>query len=92
LGARHYATSVDIWSVGCIFAEMQSGIPLLPGDSEIGQLFKIFQSVTTFTIPQLCSFKKRLFGTPTEAVWPGLTSLPGNKRISRIHSQADCNQ
>jgi cyclin-dependent kinase len=45
LGARHYATSVDMWSVGCIFAEMLSGMPLLAGDSEIGQLFKIFQCV-----------------------------------------------
>lgn len=45
MGGRHYATSVDIWSVGCIFAEMATGMPLVAGDSEIGQLFKIFQYV-----------------------------------------------
>jgi serine/threonine protein kinase len=35
LGSRHYATSIDIWSVGCIAAEMATGIPLFCGDSEI---------------------------------------------------------
>ena len=33
LGARHYSTPVDIWSIGCIFAELVSGRPLFPGDS-----------------------------------------------------------
>jgi serine/threonine protein kinase len=52
LGAQQYDTAVDIWSVGCIFAEMASGVPLLPGDSQIDELFRIF----------------RLCGTPTEEV------------------------
>lgn len=43
LGTRHYTTGVDMWSVGCIFCEMVSGLPFAAGDSEIGQLFKIFQ-------------------------------------------------
>lgn len=38
-----YDTSVDIWSIGCIFAEMASCVPLFPGDSQIDQLFRIFQ-------------------------------------------------
>lgn len=46
LGSRHYSTAIDMWSVGCIFAEMvMRGIPLFPGDSEIDQIFKIFRSV-----------------------------------------------
>lgn len=44
LGARHYSTPVDVWSVGCIFAEMVNQKPLFPGDSEIDELFKIFRS------------------------------------------------
>lgn len=43
LGARHYSTPVDIWSVGCIFAEMVNHQALFPGDSEIDQLFRIFR-------------------------------------------------
>ncbi|KAJ7112985.1 Pkinase-domain-containing protein [Mycena epipterygia] len=64
LGARHYGTGLDMWSVGCIFAEMaMQGQPLFPGDSEIDQIFKIF----------------RILGTPDEECWPGLQSLPDYK-------------
>ncbi|KAF8307797.1 Pkinase-domain-containing protein [Clavulina sp. PMI_390] len=64
LGSRHYSTSIDMWSVGCIMAEMaMSGIPLFPGDSEIDQIFKIFQCL----------------GTPNEQIWPGVSQLPDFK-------------
>ncbi|CAN1853426.1 Cell division control protein 2 homolog A [Linum perenne] len=63
LGSRHYSTPVDVWSVGCIFAEMVNQHPLFPGDSEIDELFKIF----------------RIMGTPNEDIWPGVTSLPDFK-------------
>lgn len=59
LGSTHYSTGVDIWSVGCIFAEMARRQALFPGDSEFQQLLHIF----------------RLLGTPTEKEWPGVTSL-----------------
>ncbi|NXC18917.1 CDK3 kinase, partial [Corythaeola cristata] len=63
LRCKYYATSVDIWSIGCIFAEMVTGKALFPGDSEIDQLFRIF----------------RTLGTPTEVTWPGVTQLPDYK-------------
>ncbi|TPX12757.1 uncharacterized protein E0L32_000934 [Thyridium curvatum] len=63
LGGRQYSTGVDMWSVGCIFAEMCTRKPLFPGDSEIDEIFKIF----------------RLLGTPTEEIWPGVTSYPDFK-------------
>lgn len=56
-----YDISVDVWGAGCIIAEMISGNPLFPGDSEIDQLFKIF----------------KVLGTPTDESWPGFTKLPG---------------
>jgi cyclin-dependent kinase 2 len=43
LGSCHYSTPVDVWSVGCIFAEMVTQRPLFPGDSEIDELFRIFR-------------------------------------------------
>ena len=43
LGGKKYSTAVDVWSIGCIFAEMVTGRPLFPGDSEIDQLFQIFK-------------------------------------------------
>jgi len=64
LGSRHYSTAIDMWSVGCIMAEMvMSGIPLFPGDSEIDQIFKIFN----------------ILGTPNETTWPGVSQLPDYK-------------
>ena len=45
LGGRQYSTGVDMWSVGCIFAEMCMRKPLFPGDSEIDEIFKIFRYV-----------------------------------------------
>ncbi|KAM0945427.1 putative protein-serine/threonine kinase CMGC-CDK-Pl family [Dioscorea sansibarensis] len=63
LGSRHYSTPADVWSVGCILAEMVNMRPLFPGDSEIDELFKIFS----------------VLGTPDEESWPGVTSLPDFK-------------
>jgi len=64
LGSRHYSTAIDMWSVGCIMAEMvNKGHALFPGDSEIDQIFKIF----------------RVLGTPNEETWPGVRALPDYK-------------
>ncbi|CAN6575913.1 unnamed protein product [Malus baccata var. baccata] len=43
LGSAHYSTGVDMWSVGCIFAEMARRQALFPGDSEFQQLLHIFR-------------------------------------------------
>lgn len=58
LGSRHYSTPVDVWSVGCIFAEMVNRRPLFPGDSEIDELFKIFRFSLGFLLkPSQCLCK-----------------------------------
>ena len=43
LGSRDYSTPVDIWSAGCIFAEMWNRCALFQGDSEIDELFRVFR-------------------------------------------------
>ena len=43
LGQKQYSLGVDIWAIGCIFAELTEKKPLFCGDSEIDQIFKIFQ-------------------------------------------------
>lgn len=61
-------TSIDLWSAGCIFAEMaNAGRPLFPGSDVDDQLKRIF----------------KLLGTPTEESWPELTQLPDFKPFPR---------
>ncbi|KAL7079176.1 hypothetical protein ACQ4LE_001731 [Meloidogyne hapla] len=63
LGALYYSTAVDIWSLACIFAECLRNEPLFKGDSEIDQLFRIFQ----------------ILGTPTSKIWAGVERFPDYK-------------
>ncbi|XP_050826894.1 cyclin-dependent kinase 5 isoform X1 [Serinus canaria] len=63
-GAKLYSTSIDMWSAGCIFAELaNAGRPLFPGNDVDDQLKRIF----------------RLLGTPTEEQWPAMAKLPDYK-------------
>jgi cyclin-dependent kinase 5 len=66
-GAKLYTTSIDMWSAGCIFAELaNAGRPLFPGSDVDDQLKRIF----------------KLLGTPSEENWPGMSQLPDYKNFS----------
>lgn len=73
LGSRTYTTSIDIWSAGCILAEMFTGKPLFSGNSNDDQLQKIF----------------RLMGTPNDSTWPGVSSLPHYKADFPVFAPQD---
>ncbi|KAL8858249.1 MAG: hypothetical protein Q9178_005261 [Gyalolechia marmorata] len=73
LGSRTYNTSIDIWSAGCIMAEMYTGRPLFAGTTNEDQLQKIF----------------RLMGTPSERSWPGITSFPEYKPGWHVYATQD---
>ncbi|KAI9302201.1 kinase-like domain-containing protein [Cunninghamella echinulata] len=68
LGGKEYTTAIDMWSIGCIFAEMINNEPLFAGRSEIDQVDKIF----------------KLLGMPTEKSWPGFKDLPHANNIAFI--------
>lgn len=53
-GARAYSSTVDMWSVGCIFAELMLRVPFLAGESDLDQLKKTWSAM----------------GSPTEEDWP----------------------
>ncbi|PSK51718.1 negative regulator of the PHO system [Elsinoe australis] len=73
LGSRTYNTSIDIWSAGCIMAEMYTGRPLFPGTTNEDQLQKIF----------------RLMGTPSERSWPGISQFPEYKSNFTVYHTRD---
>jgi len=60
LGQKGYTKGVDVWSVGCIFAELFLRVPTFPGKAELHQVGLIFD----------------LVGVPTEDTWPGIEKLP----------------
>ncbi|CAN1283930.1 Probable serine/threonine-protein kinase At1g54610 [Linum perenne] len=53
LGATDYGVGIDLWSAGCILAELLAGKPIMPGRTEVEQLHKIF----------------KLCGSPSEEYW-----------------------
>ncbi|KAL1322750.1 hypothetical protein HN51_067746 [Arachis hypogaea] len=53
MGSTNYGVSVDLWSVGCVFAELFLGKPILKGRNEVEQLHRIF----------------KLCGSPPEEFW-----------------------
>eukprot|EP00051_Salpingoeca_urceolata_P033535 m.21133 g.21133 ORF g.21133 m.21133 type:complete len:413 (+) comp6342_c1_seq1:373-1611(+) len=66
LGSTEYSTPIDMWGMGCIFAEMVSGRPLFPGSTNEDQLVFIW----------------KVLGTPDESSWPGVVDLPEYKPSS----------
>ena len=61
LGAYEYSSAADMWSVGCIFAELLLRRPFLQGkNSDVSQLDTIFT----------------VFGTPNQTNWPDHEALP----------------
>ncbi|KAI8874339.1 Pkinase-domain-containing protein [Ramicandelaber brevisporus] len=52
-GATNYTTQIDIWSSGCVMAELMLGAPIFPGDSSIDQLVEIIKILGTPTRDQI---------------------------------------
>lgn len=80
MGQPRYALGLDLWSVGCIFAELYSSRPLFDGDSEIDQLFHIFRHVPPLTSPRCCTVYWALVVSSIVRVSPEC-SQPQRRRI-----------
>lgn len=50
LGATYYGTAVDLWSTGCILAELYAGKPIMPGRTEVflNRMGKLWDFLPTF--------------------------------------------
>lgn len=65
-GSINYGLEIDLWSLGCIFAELLTLKPLFPGTADIDQLSKIIN----------------VLGNLDERAWPGCSELPDYRIIS----------
>lgn len=65
LCTKEYSTPIDMWSVGCIFAELLLMNALFPGKSEVDQLNRVFKEL----------------GTPSENIWTGFNKLPAVQKM-----------
>nr|VDC92250.1 unnamed protein product [Brassica oleracea] len=74
MGSTSYSLSVDLWSVGCVFAEILTGRPLLKGRTEIEQLHKIY----------------KLCGSPNEDLWEKNKLHPQTKMFKTQHQYEGC--
>lgn len=45
VGDTQYGPPVDVWAIGCLFAELLSGTPLWPGKSDMDQLYLIIKTL-----------------------------------------------
>merc|ERR1719310_682003 len=67
LGSEHYTPAVDVWSLGCILAEMFLLRPLFSASTEVGMLDVIF----------------RMCGTPNPNNWESVTEIPTYNAVAR---------
>ena len=59
MGSNHYCEKVDMWSVGCVFAELVLRVPLFPGQGKDEEATRLNQ----------LSLVARLLGSPDPKVW-----------------------
>ncbi|XP_050539505.1 glycogen synthase kinase-3 beta isoform X2 [Daktulosphaira vitifoliae] len=74
-GAIDYTTKIDVWSAGCVLAELMLGQPIFPGDSGVDQLVEIIKVLGTPTREQI----REMNPNYTEFKFPQIKSHPWSK-------------
>ncbi|KAJ2896602.1 serine/threonine protein kinase, CMGC, CDC2/CDK sub [Coemansia aciculifera] len=68
LGERKYSTAIDMWGIGCIFAEMLVGKPVFQGSTDLNQIEQVM----------------RICGSPHDSLWPGWRDMPDCKQVDEF--------
>lgn len=74
-GATDYTTNIDVWSAGCVLAELLLGQPIFPGDSGVDQLVEIIKVLGTPTRDQI----QQMNPNYTEFKFPQIKAHPWNR-------------
>ena len=92
-----YTQAIDMWSFGCIMAELLTGVPLFPGESEAEQLALIMEikGVPEREILAISSRRSLFFaedGTPViKPTARGKKPVPGSKNLVKVLDCDDLN-
>ncbi|XP_009610982.1 shaggy-related protein kinase epsilon-like [Nicotiana tomentosiformis] len=78
-GATEYTNAIDIWSAGCVFAELLLGQPLFPGESGVDQLAEIIKILGTPTREEI----RRMNPNYKEFKFPQMKAHPWHKIFNR---------
>ncbi|EFJ50723.1 hypothetical protein VOLCADRAFT_80100 [Volvox carteri f. nagariensis] len=78
-GATDYTSGIDVWSVGCVLAELLLGQPLFPGESGVDQLVEIIKVLGTPTREEINSMNPNY----TEFKFPQIKAHPWTKVFSK---------
>ena len=84
LGSYHYTPAIDLWAIGCIFAELLSLRPIFKGEEAKMDSKK--------TVPfQRNQMQKivEIMGMPTKERWPLITSMPDYPHLSSVRPATD---
>ncbi|KAH8632674.1 Protein kinase gsk3 [Alternaria alternata] len=82
-GATNYTTKIDVWSTGCVMAELMLGQPLFPGESGIDQLVEIIKVLGTPTRDQIRTMNPNYM----EHKFPQIKPHPFSKVCGEIYRQ-----
>ena len=83
-GATEYTSAIDVWSAGCVIAELMLGQPLFPGESGVDQLVEIIKVLGTPTREQILEMNPNY----TEFRFPQIRPHPWN-RVFRSRTPPD---
>lgn len=76
LGAK-YSRQIDIWSLGCVLAELYTGAPLLPGKTELEQIALILELFgppsSSYILDERKKLSQKLRGGSTKELQNSLT-------------------
>ena len=78
-GATDYTSAIDVWSTGCVMAEMLLGQPLFPGESGVDQLVEIIKVLGTPTREEIQSMNPNY----TDFKFPQIKAHPWTKVFNK---------
>lgn len=87
LGSRTYSTSIDVWSAGCIMAEMITGVPLFRGrdnNDQLNQILRILGTPDDYAIKRIVTESPDILPRP----FPRFTKMPFASLFPKAHPLA----